>query len=76
VQRSLGVVGWLFLALGVLGFLGHAIRPEEAGTPELGRYGGWILDAMSVVLGAGALVLRRRLLAAAQRVPPRPTCWR
>lgn len=63
LPRLLQVLGWLFLVVGALGFLGHVLYPNQAGTPELGKYGGWILDAMSVLLGAGALVLRKRLLA-------------
>jgi len=39
------------------------LDPDQAGTPELGAYGGWILDGMSLLLGSGALILRKRLLA-------------
>jgi len=68
VLRVLHAFGWLFLVVGFLGFLGHALEPDQAGTPELGRYGGWILDAMGVLLGVGALVLRKRLLASDDRL--------
>lgn len=63
VLRGLHLLGWLFLAVGVTGFIGHVLEPEQAGTPELGDYGGWILDGTSILLGVGALLLRRWLVA-------------
>jgi hypothetical protein len=61
--RLLHIAGWFFLFLGALSFVGDVLVPEQAGTPELGAYGGWILDGMSLLLGSGALILRKRLLA-------------
>jgi hypothetical protein len=61
--RLLHTAGWFFLFLGALSFVGNVLVPEQAGTPELGAYGGWILDGMSLLLGSGALILRKRLLA-------------
>lgn len=61
--RLLHVLGWAFLVIGGLGVVGYIAYPEQAGTPELGKYGGWILDALGILMGAGALVLRKRLLA-------------
>ena len=61
--RLLHIAGWFFLLLGALSFVGDVSVPEQAGTPELGAYGGWILDGMSLLLGSGALILRKRLLA-------------
>jgi hypothetical protein len=55
VLASAQSVGWSFLVVGALSFAGHVLVPDTAGTPELGAYGGWILDAMSLLLGAGAL---------------------
>lgn len=63
LPRLLRVSGWFFLVIGGIGLLGHVLRPGTAGTPELGKYGGWILDVMSLTLGFGALFLRKRLLA-------------
>lgn len=68
--RLLHVLGWLFLVVGALSFVGHVLVPDTAGTPELGAYGGWILDAMSLLFGAGALVLRKRLLARSDALTP------
>ncbi|MEX0755337.1 MAG: hypothetical protein WD556_09535 [Actinomycetota bacterium] len=62
LPRLLLAVGVFFLVVGVGAFVGHVLEPSEAGTPELGRFGGWILDAMSFGVGFGALWLRRRLL--------------
>lgn len=61
--RLLHIAGWFFVFLGALGFVGHVLNPDQAGTPELGAYGGWILDGMSLLFGSGALILRKRLLA-------------
>jgi hypothetical protein len=61
--RLLHIAGWFFIVLGALSFVGHVLVPDQAGTPELGAYGGWILDGVSFLLGSGALILRRRLLA-------------
>jgi hypothetical protein len=61
--RLLHIAGWFFVFLGALSFVGHVLVPDQAGTPELGAYGGWILDGMSLLLGSGALILRKRLLA-------------
>jgi hypothetical protein len=61
--RLLHIAGWFFVSLGALSFVGHVLVPDQAGTPELGAYGGWILDGMSLLLGSGALILRKRLLA-------------
>jgi hypothetical protein len=61
--RLLHIAGWFFVFLGALSFVGHVLVPDQAGTPELGAYGGWILDGMSMLLGSGALILRKRLLA-------------
>ena len=63
LPRLLHVLGWLFLVVGALSFVGHVLVPDTVATPELGAYGGWILNAMSLLLGAGALALRKRLLA-------------
>jgi hypothetical protein len=60
--RLLHIAGWFFVSLDALSFVGHVLFPDQAGTPELGAYGGWILDGMSLLLGSGALVLRKRLL--------------
>jgi hypothetical protein len=60
--RLLHIAGWIFIVLGGLSFVGHVLVPDQAGTPELGAYGGWILDGMSLLLGSGALILRKRLL--------------
>ena len=40
--RLLHIAGWFFLFLGALSFVGDVLVPEQAGTPELGAYGGWI----------------------------------
>jgi hypothetical protein len=61
--RLLQLAGWFFVFVGALSFVGHVLDPDQAGTPELGAYGGWILDGMSLLLGSGALILRKRLLA-------------
>jgi hypothetical protein len=61
--RVLLVLGWLLIVAGGLVLLGHVVRPSTASDPVLGKYGGWILDAMSLTFGIGALLLRKRLLA-------------
>lgn len=61
-MRLLHRAGWFFVFLGALSFVGHVLVPDQAGTPELGAYGGWILDGMSLLLGSGELILRKRLL--------------
>lgn len=61
--RLLHITGWSFVIIGALSFVGHVLVPDQAGTPELGAYGGWILDWVSLLLGTGALILRKRLLA-------------
>jgi hypothetical protein len=63
LPRLLHLLGWFFLVVGALLILGYVLYPEQAGTPELGKYGGWILVAIDLLLGSGALVLRKRLLA-------------
>jgi hypothetical protein len=61
LPRLLGVLGWFLLVVGAVALFGHVLRPHTARTPELGRYGGWINDAMALGWGVGLLVLRRKL---------------
>jgi hypothetical protein len=60
--RVLLVLGWLLLVVGGVALLGHVVRPTTASDPVLGKFGGWILDAMSLTFGVGTLLLRKRLL--------------
>jgi hypothetical protein len=61
LPRLLLVLGWFFLFLAAIGLVGHTLRPDTADTPEFGKYGGWILDVMSLVVGVAALAVRNRL---------------
>ena len=63
LPRILLFLGWFFLVSGAITLFGHALRPATADVPGLGKYGGWILDAMSIGLGVGALSVRKRLRA-------------
>jgi hypothetical protein len=62
LARLLLLVGWIFLFVGAVALLGHILRPGEASTPELGRYGGWILDGLTISAGVAVLFIRRWLL--------------
>lgn len=50
------ILGCCFLLVGVIGIIGHMVRPV---------YGGLVLDAVSLGLGAASLYVRRRLRAEA-----------
>jgi hypothetical protein len=63
--RILSVLGWFFLVSGAITLFGHVVRPSTARIPVLGKSGGWILDAMSLGLGAAALLMRKELYAQA-----------
>jgi hypothetical protein len=56
------VVGWFYLIIGGISLAGHVMNPAHAGTPELGRYGGWILDGLSLVTAAAVLLFRRWMI--------------
>ena len=63
VERILRIAGWVFVATGVIGLIGHSIRPAEWPEVEsLGKAGGFVLDAISIGLGVTFLLLGPRVV--------------
>jgi hypothetical protein len=58
VPRLLLVIGWFYAVIGAISLAGHVMHPADAGTPELGTYGGWILDGLSLATAAAVLWFR------------------